>query len=180
MTYSQTKGGLLLGCLVVHFVCTPTIASYSLLSILLVYPTCLCISLLCIISAINGKKWSSPSAVHRQPWSILAMPAASTWYENWRVVGPSLKTGGSWVLKVQQTEAHSTEVLVLIPGIFIYTNLSISEVTTFGKSFHLIFLYIIGYNNNISWRSHNPPVPKSWGSQSPSPQNWHLQACRRL
>ena len=36
----------------------------------------------------------------------------------------------------------------------------------FGKCSHLIFVYIIGYNN-ISWRPHDPsmiPHPKIWGS----------------
>src|SRR6218665_2666905 len=31
------------------------------------------------------------------------------------VVGPGLKTGGSWVLKVQQTEAHSTGLRLSFP-----------------------------------------------------------------
>jgi len=59
-------------------------------------------------------------------------------------VGPSLKTGGSWVLKVQQTEERSTGLRVSSPDLFIYTNLSISEQSPLWKlCFHLIFQYIM-------------------------------------
>src|SRR6218665_3212614 len=33
--------------------------------------------------------------------------AASIWFENWGLLRPGLKTGGSLVLKVQQTEART-------------------------------------------------------------------------
>jgi len=54
--------------------------------------------------------------------------AASIWFENWGVVSPGLKTGGPWVLKVQQKEARtcSTGFRVSFPEFLIYTNRSIS------------------------------------------------------
>src|SRR6218665_71081 len=39
--------------------------------------------------------------------SLLA-PEASIWFENWGLVGPGLKTGRPWLVKVQQTKACST------------------------------------------------------------------------
>ena len=38
--------------------------------------------------------------------------SASIWFENWEVMGPGLKTGVSWFLKVQHTEARSTGLKV--------------------------------------------------------------------
>jgi len=49
---------------------------------------------------------------------------------------------------------------------FNYTSLQIFfEVIISGKCSHLIFLYIIRYDN-ISWRSHNPHL-KIWGGHDP-------------
>jgi len=63
-------------------------------------------------------------------------------------VGPGLKTGGSWVLNVQQTGALSTGLRVSSPKFFINIHKSFyfRKVTTVGKCSHLIFLYIMGYN----------------------------------
>jgi len=46
-------------------------------------------------------------------------PAASIRFENWGVVCPGFKTGGSRVLKVQKKEVHSTGFRVSSPEIFI-------------------------------------------------------------
>ena len=60
------------------------------------------------------------------------------------------------VLKVRQTEAHSTGLRVSSRNLFNYTQIFPSlKSHHFGKCSHLILLYIIGYN--ISWRSHDPP-----------------------
>jgi len=64
-------------------------------------------------------------------------------------VGPDLKTGGAWVLRTRQTVVHSTGLRVSSPEcLFNYTQIFLFlKVTTFGKCSHLIFLYIIGYDN---------------------------------
>ena len=54
------------------------------------------------------------------------------------VADSGLKTGGSYVLKVQQTEAHSIGLRVSSAE-FLFISLECV--------LHLIFLYIIGYNN---------------------------------
>jgi len=44
--------------------------------------------------------------------------AASIWLENWRIVGPGLKTDGvvdSWNLEVKQKETRSTGFMVSSP-----------------------------------------------------------------
>ena len=74
------------------------------------------------------------------------------------IVGPCLKTGRSWVLNVQQTEARSTglgyhtwifSVKIHITQIFLFL-----KSHHLGKCSHVTFLNI-GYNN-ISWRPYDP------------------------
>jgi len=43
----------------------------------------------------------------------------------------------------------------------------------FGKCSHLIFQYIIEYNN-ISWRSTTPPPFQNLGVATPAPSDWRL------
>ena len=61
------------------------------------------------------------------------------------VMGLVLKTLGSWVLKIQQTEAHSTGLMVSSSKIFIslYTNPSISEKLPFLQS--VLTSFIVHY-----------------------------------
>ena len=88
--------------------------------------------------------------------------------------GSRFKIWGSWVLKVQQTEARSTWLRVSSPEFVfnIHSSFNFYKVTKFRKCSHLISLYIIAYNN-ISW---NPttPIPKSGGRDPLILQDWRL------
>jgi len=96
---------------------------------------------------------------------------ASIWFEIWGVVDMGLKTGWSWVIKVQQMEACSTWLRVSSPEfLFNYTQIILFLFLKnhhFVKSYHLISLYIMGHNN-ISWRP-NYPSPKQQNVQ-----DWRL------
>ena len=79
-------------------------------------------------------------------WLIVSV--ASTWFENWVIVGPGLKTREwSWVLKVRQTEARSTWLSRVSSPEFIF-NIHVGPTQIFlflnshhlGKHSHLIFL----------------------------------------
>ena len=87
------------------------------------------------------------------------------------VLGLGLKTGVSWVLKIQQTEANRFQSIIL--GnlyLIIYKSYYFWKVTTFGRCSHIITLYIIGYDN-ISWKPCQPhdTLPKSRG-RDPNPR----------
>ena len=93
-----------------------------------------------------------------------------SWVLVWKMGVSSVlvwKLGVSWVLRIQQTEAHSTRLRVWSSAFLLnYIQIFLfPESHHFGKCSYLIFLYIIEYGN-ISWRPHNlhdQPVPKSRG-----------------
>jgi len=96
-------------------------------------------------------------------------PAVSIWFENWGVMGPGLKTGGSWVLKVQQTEARSTGLRVssLEFVLNIHKSFYFWKVTTLESVF-------ISYSRtlyDIIIFHGDPTIPK-FGDRDP--QDWHL------
>src|SRR6218665_4202136 len=74
----------------------------------------------------------------------------SIWFENW----------GSWDLKVQQKDSTGFRVPSWKVLFNIQKYVYFCKVNTLDSEYsHLIFIYIIGYNN-ISWRPDNPPTPK--------------------
>ena len=83
-------------------------------------------------------------------------------FENWEVVGP-------------QMEARSTGLRVSSAEfVFNYTQIiRFLKSHHFARCSHLIFLYIIGYNN-ISWIPHDPLIPKLGVVIPQSPQDWCL------
>lgn len=96
-------------------------------------------------------------------------------------VGLSLKTGKSFVLKVQQKEASSTGFRVSSPE-FSFNIHKISLLLKsqyFGKWFRLIFLYIILYNNILRRPNNHPTILPSQklGIATPNPKNWRLYGC---
>ena len=67
----------------------------------------------CMLSGLIYTDDAVPSIVGNHCCiKCLPQAAASTEFENWGVVGPGLKTGGTWVINVQQTEARSTGLRV--------------------------------------------------------------------
>ena len=87
-------------------------------------------------------------------------------------MGRGFENWGSWVLKIQQTKQVGQEWWYHPQNFYLtYANLSISENSPLWKCSHLIFLYIIGYNN-ISRRPHDPydPSTPNSGVATPSPR----------
>src|SRR6218665_318064 len=67
-------------------------------------------------------------------------------------------------MNIQQTAAHSTGLRASPRKFYstMYKLLYIREIITFRRCSHLIFLYIIGYNN-ISWKPYDPSLSISGG-----------------
>src|SRR6218665_2040519 len=79
----------------------------------------------------------------------------SIWFENW----------ASWDLKVQQKDSTGFRVPSWKVLFNIQKYVYFCKVNTLDSEYsHLVFIYIIGYNN-ISLRPDNPPLQNMGGSQ---------------
>src|SRR6218665_2908541 len=90
-----------------------------------------------------------------------------------------LKIGGSRVLKLNKRKDVAQDLGYRPRKCLLNIHKSVYFCSHhFGKCSHLVFLYIIGYNN-ISWRSHDP-TPKSGGRDLQPPHNCYYLWYERM